>query len=209
MKLKSLSLAIFLFSFASWTVGQTISVRGSDAQAQVSPHIEGKGASLLVLKGADVNGNPITLLRFTIINKTPNPDGTVTMVMGFGLIPNDAFVAQGPSRMILSVDTSQQTSFENEVCIVTLPPHLNFNCSPGQGGFVQVTWTGNGINSEASTEHSDTTTGPITEHMDGHGTSTSADAQGSILGLEFSKTGSAFDAFISSNHTHNVTITHN
>ncbi len=207
--MKSLLLAILLVSFASWTTGQTVSVRGSGGEAVAFANANGRDISIIVLKGTDESGNPITLLRYTIINKTPNPDGTTTFMMGLGQIPEDAFSAQGPSKMSLSVDTSQLVGFENTTCQVVPPPNFQFNCSPSQGGPVQVAWTGNGINSQTETGHSDTTTGPFTEHIDGHGTSTSADVHGTIFGLGFSITGNAFEAFISADHTHTVTMTHN
>jgi hypothetical protein len=136
---------------------------------------------------------------------TPNPDGTTTTVIGFGNIPNDAFTNQGPSKMSLDVDTSQVAGFSNTTCIFT----PDFTCSPSPGGPVQIAWRANGLLSEAGTSHSVNTTGPVTEKINGYGSASSADAQGSVLGFTISSTGSAFEAGISSGHTHTITITKN
>jgi hypothetical protein len=205
--MKSLSLIILMLAFASFATGQTVSIQGAGDQASTFLETSGGHINLTVTKGTGASGNPSTLLMFH--NETGNPDGTVTSVIGLGQIPDNAFTSNGPSRMNLSVDTSQVAGFKNTTCIFTPSPNFGFTCSPSQGGPIQVSWTGNGINSDAGTEHRDTTIGPVTMHVDGHGSFSSADTQGSILGLSFSSTGEGFGSFISSGHTHTITITQN
>jgi len=201
--MKPISLSILLLLAASLAVAQTISLDGSGDQASVFLG----NITLEVTKGSDANGNPSTLLRFHIESR--NPDGTTTSVIGFGPIPNEAFVTHGPSKMSLNVDTSQVAGFSNTICIFTPSPHFGFTCSPSQGGPVQIDWRGNGLNSESETVHLETTTGPVTEKSDGHGDLGSADTEGSVLGVTFSSRGEAFGSFISSGHGHTITITKN
>lgn len=201
--MKCLSLAILLLSFASFSSGQTASISGSGDEATIFLGSNGSLIFLMVTNGTDTFGNPGTLLSYRIM--TPNPDGTTTTVIGFGNIPNDAFTDQGPSKMSLNVDTSQVAGFSTTTCIFT----PNFTCSSIPGGPVQITWRANGLLSEANTAHSVTTTGPVTEKIEGHGSASSADAQGFLPGFTISSTGSAFEAGISSGHTHTITITKN
>lgn len=202
--MKSLSLAILLLSFSAWATAQTVSIQGSGEQADTSLDIGGGHIFLFVANGTDANSNPVTLLAFDAV--TANPDGTATDVGGFGLIPQGAFQVQGPSKMNLSIDTSQISGFANTTCIIS---SSGTTCSDSQGGLVQAAWTGNGIGSLAETFHLTTTTGSVTQKFDDHGTSDSANAQGTILGLAFSDTGSGFNSFVSSIHTHNITISRN
>lgn len=203
--MKSLSFIILLLAFAPFATGQTVSVQGTGDQASTVLDASGSHINLMVSKGTDASGNPSTLLMFQ--NETGNPDGTTTSIIGFGNIPNNAFTDQRPDKMSLNVDTSQLAGFTNTTCIFS--PNSGFTCSPSQGGLIQVSWVGNGINTGSDSEHSETTNGPVTMDFDGHGSSSSANTQGSILGLSFASTGTAFASFISFGHTHTITITKN
>lgn len=209
MKLRLLVVLLCLASsLAVRANGQTVAIQGSGGQASV--FLDANGGShitLIVTKGTDASGNPSTLLQFHI--ETLKPDGATTSVIGFGQVPNDAFASQNPSKMSLNVDTSQVTGFNNMTCIFTPSPNFGFTCSPSQGGPIQIAWTANGIDTNSSTDHRDTTSGPITVHMDGHGSASSADVQGSVVGFTFNSVGQAFASFISSGHTHTITITKN
>lgn len=202
--MRSLSLAMLLLSFAGLANGQTVSIQGSGEQAVTLLNTNGGHISIFVGNGTNANGSPATLLIFDFA--TANPDGTTTDISGFGVIPSGTFTVQGPFRMSLSVDTSQVAGFTNMTCIISASGTA---CSPSQGGLVQVAWTGNRITSVADTFHLDTTTGPVTQHFDNRGIGDSANAQGSILGFVFNATGSGMDTFISTNHSHTITITRN
>lgn len=205
--MKSLMLLVLLFSFAPVTVGQTASINGTGGSASILVNTSGGIINLEVDKGTDANGNPSALLSIQIFAN--HPDGTTTIVMGFGNISNDAFTDEGPSKMNLNVDTSQVVGFSNTTCISTPFPNLGFTCSPSQGGPVQIAWNANGINGNTITQHSIKTTGPVTVKANSHGVFTSADAQGTVLGIAFTSTGSGFSNAISSDHTHTITITKN
>lgn len=200
--MKSLSLAILLFSFAALASAQTVvSMQGSGDFATTTVNANGAFISLFANNGTDANGNPITLLSYQVV--TANPDGTTTESSGFGLIPKSAFTSQGTNKMNLAVDTSQVAGFTNETCIFS---SSGFTCSSSQGGLIQVAWTNNDIFTVTDTLHSDTTRANITLHLDDRGVSNSANAQGSVLGFAFSDTGSGFNSTIGSNHQHNITI---
>lgn len=205
--MKSLFIATLMFTFASIAIGQTVTLNGTGDQAGVGLSTNTGHITLFVTKGTDANGNPSTVLSFHIESR--NADGTTTSAIGLGNIPDVAFTNQGPSKMNLNVDTSQVAGFRNTTCIFTPSPNFGFTCSPSQGGLVQIAWSANGISSDAETDHRQTTTGPVTEKTDGHGTFSSADSQGSVVGFAFSTTGSAFGAAVSSGHNHTITITQN
>lgn len=200
--MKSLSLAILLFSFAALASAQTVvSMQGSGDFAITTVNANGALIQIDVSNGTDAKGNPITLLFYQVV--TTNPDGSGTQRSGFGLIPNSAFTSQGTNKMSLSVDTSQVAGFTNETCILS---SSGFSCSSSPGGLVQEAWTNNEIFNVTDTLHFDSTSANITRHFDDRGVSNSANAQGSVLGFAFSDTGSGFNSTIGSNHQHNITI---
>jgi hypothetical protein len=201
--MKSLSLSIMFLLFASFAAAQTVALHGSGAQAEAF----GNTVRVIVTSGLDNNGSPATLLTF--FAASPNPDGTITFVNGFGFIPNDAFAQQGPDSMSLNVDTSQVAGYTNTTCIFTPFPNFGFQCSPSQGGPLQVSWHANGLNSDDESRNVTLTMGPITQHDEGNFQLSSADAQGSVVGTSFALTGGAFNAFVSQGHSVQVTVTQN
>lgn len=206
--MKSLSLAILLSLFAALASGQTVSIQGSGALANLTVNAQGAQIILRAASGVDANGKGTALLGFDVI--TSNPDGTITDKAGFGLIPTSAFTPQKDNGMNLSVDTSQVSGFNNLICTTTPSPNgVTTTCSPGLGGPVQVVWTANGIFSAATNMHDGITTGPFTQHFVDEGSSNSANTQGSVLGTAFSDTGSGLNSFFGSDHTHNITISKN
>jgi hypothetical protein len=199
--MKSLSLCITLLLFASFATAQAVSTHGSGAQAEVFTN----AVNVIVTSGLDHNGSPGTLLSFH--TGALNPDGTITFVIGFGFIPNEAFIQHGPDKMELNVDTSQVAGYNNTTCIFTPFPNFGFNCHASQGGPLQLSWHGNGLNSQDDIRHTDTTFGPITQHEESDGGGGSADASGNVMGIPVAVTGQAFGAFVSSGHFTNITIT--
>jgi len=198
--MKSLLLAILLFSSAALASGQTVSIQGAGDSAATTAFANGAVIHLSVNNGTDASGNPITLLSYTV--DTTNPDGSTTENSGFGLIPNSAFTSQ-VNKMNLAVDTSQVAGFFSETCTFS---SSGVTCSSSQMGLIQAAWTDNHLFSETDTLHEVETGANITTHLDDRGVNESANAQGSVLGFAFSDIGSAFFSFIGSNHTHTITI---
>ena len=200
--MKSLSLAILLFSFAALASAQaTVSMQGTGDFAISFVNANGAQITIEASNGTDAHANPTTMLFYQVV--TSNPDGSSTENSGFGLIPNSTFTSQGTNKMNLAVDTSQVAGFTNETCIFS---NSGFTCSPSQGGLVQVAWANNEIFDVTDNLLADETTGNITLHLDERGVSNSANAQGSVLGFAFNDVGSGFNSTIGSNHQHNITI---
>ena len=133
------------------------------------------GAQLwLYASHTHTQGTPSTFLEFDIF--TRNPDGSFTDTFGFGDVPDGSLSGNSTTSLSLSVDTSQVSGFQTTTC------KSDGVCTPGPFGLVHIDFNSNGDYSSQSVSenHYDFFQMAQRSHYDYN--SSSADANGTILG---------------------------
>lgn len=188
----------------SLAAAQTMTFHADGAFAQASFLINNTEVKLAVFLGTDTSGAPSTFLTYNSFAE--NPDGSATSTSGFGVIPNEAFVAHSLQHFTLNVDTSQINGFSASTCIFP-PPTFTLTCTDGSPvGPIQVDWLENGITTSKGFQHLSSTSGSFTELMDLNQDQSSATATGSYLGSRFTDSGLAI---VGKSHQSSITTTRN
>lgn len=130
---------------------------------------------------------------------------SLTFTQVFGIIPDSDFTGDNVNGLQLNLDTStlDPTVTFSETCTLDLNTFI-LTCGPATTGLIQLTFAGNGGQvTQVITSESVQTMGPDTIRTHQSSTNSSANAQGSVLGVAVSTSG----ATISLNKSSQLEIT--
>jgi hypothetical protein len=116
---------------------------------------------------------------------------SLTFTQIFGPIPDSAFSGDNVQGLHLNLDTStlDPTVTFSETCMLDLNTFI-FTCGPATPGLIQVDFVGNSaMSTQVITSETVQTIGPDTIRTHQSSTNTSANAQGSILGVAIATSG--------------------
>ena len=122
----------------------------------------------------DHPGTPATFLEFDIF--TPHPDGTFTDTFGSGDVPEDALSGNSSKNLSLIVDTSTATSFQTTTC------ESNGTCHAGPTGLLHIDFRTDGDYTDRTISENHYTFFQTVQRSHYNYDSSSALANGSILG---------------------------
>ena len=161
----------------------------------------GTDITLSVNRNGEAGEQAATFLNFSTFSFNGNG---FTDVFGFGQIPNEALRGGGDKHVSLSVDTSQISSFQTITCTFDF---INFisSCQPGPLGLVQIDWEQDGNSSLHQVSETRQTFFQFTIHSQLNSDSSSAPANGSLLGIPVSN---GF-GFVGVHHNSTVEISKN
>jgi len=163
--------------------------------AQATAGVGNGNFTLLVQSGTDPNdpsGTAITTFVFYTFFQFGTDGNSSTFTQVFATIPNGSFTGQNTQRMILDVDSSQFDPNNSvlSTCTATFLPVLTVVCTDtAPAGTIHLEFKENGLQRERLLNiQEETTLGPLTVLHHGKGDSSSANVNGSFLGLPLSNT---------------------
>lgn len=163
--------------------------------AQETAGVGNGNFSLQVQSGTDPNspdGQGIaTFLSYTFFQFGADGNSS-TFTQVFATIPNGSFTGQNTQRMILDVDASQFDPNNSvlSTCTATFLPVLTVVCTDtAPAGTIHLEFKENGLQRGRLLDiNEETTLGPLTVLHHGKGDSSSANVNGSFLGLPVTDT---------------------
>lgn len=196
------ALGLFPMVLTAQTSHFKTTLSGASASVSVQPDALTQ-ISLSVSRGT-LNGGTTTSIVFTdAVFAVDFQSLTFTQI--FGPIPDSAFTGDNVNGLHLNLDTStlDPTITFSETCTLDLGTFI-FTCGPATPGLIQVDFAANGFQStQVITAEKVVTMGPDTIRTHEKSDTASANAQGSILGLQFATSG----ATISVNKNSQIEVT--
>jgi hypothetical protein len=158
--------------------------------AQASVGVGAGGLNLQVTSGRDpndpTNTATITFLIYTFLQFGADGNSS-TLTQVFAPIPNSSFTGQNTQRMVLDVDTSQFDPSNSTVstCTTTFRPVLNVACTDtAPTGIIHLEFKENGLQrGRLLNINEETIEGPLTIRHHGRADGSSANVEGSYLGV--------------------------
>lgn len=131
--------------------------------------------NISVSQGTNTSGQEQTVLIYSY--GFSNPDGSSTIWIGGGTIPNDSFMTGSDAVAHLNVDTTQVSGF------FTLSCTTGSSCTRGPVGVIQIDWNRNGFSSSRSSQDTWRTLEGARFHTQANTALNSATAGGSFFGI--------------------------
>jgi hypothetical protein len=180
--------------------------------AQVTTGVGNGNVSLQVQSGTDPNspdGQGIATFLFYTFFQFGADGNSSTFTQVFAKIPDGTFTGQNTQRMILHVDTSQFDPNDSVIstCTATFLPVLTVVCTDtAPAGTIHLEFKENGLQrGRLLAFQQETTLGPLTVREHSKNDSSSANVNGSFLGLPVADT----LAFVGVSHDTSWSITKN
>jgi hypothetical protein len=181
-------LVVLPFALSAQSAHFKSTQNGAAASVSVNPDAFTQ-INLQVARGS-INGVANTNIFF--VDAVFAPDfQSLTFTQIFGPIPDAAFTGDNVQGLHLNLDTStlDPTVTFSETCQLDLVTFIS-TCGPATPGLIQVDFIGNSaMSTQVITSETVQTFGPDTIRSHQSSTNTSANAQGSVLGVAISTTG--------------------